>query len=162
MKQSEESNDDFRSKEFIYAVQFDTIQILKKSLTRNYVRESEYPIKDVDVNTLFLIGIFPGRPMSFYSYKLNLENGSFNYIAKKIESLGLVEIVPDSTDKRKKVFILTEKGEKELVFHRKRLNAHIEERLAILSEEERELFIDSLNCARSIAKKLLNGDMRYE
>ncbi len=155
-------NPKFHSDEFMYAMQFDTVLMLKRTLVKDYVSESEYPIKGLDINTLLLIGLFPNQPMSFYSYKLNLENGSFNYIATKIEKLGLVEIVKDENDKRKKVFILTPAGEDELVKQRKNMNTHIEKKLSILSEEDRLKFLESIETARVLARKIILGDVKYE
>ncbi len=159
---SEEDNIKFRLEQFPYATQFDTLQMLKRTLTKNYLPESNYPIKGIDINALFLIGIFPNKPMSFYCYKLNLENGSFNYIANKIQKLGLVEIKQDSEDKRCKVFVLTEKGNAELLYLRTNLNKHIEERLSVLPKEEISLFFESMENIRTIAKKLLSGEVKYE
>ncbi len=155
-------NPKFLTDEFRYAMQFDTVLMLKRTLTKDYVGESEYPIKGLDINTLLLIGLFPNQPMSFYSYKLNLENGSFNYIANKIEKLGLVEIVKDEMDKRKKVFVLTEAGEIEVMKQRKNLNAHVEKKLSVLSDEERAEFLGAIETARKLAKKLQNGEVKYE
>ncbi len=155
-------NPKFQYNDFRYAMQFDTVLMLKRTLTKDYVSESEYPIKGLDINTLLLIGLFPNQPMSFYSYKLNLENGSFNYIANKIEKLGLVEIIKDENDKRKKVFLLTEEGEAELIYQRKKINDHIEKKLNILSEEDRILFLQALETARVLGKKIIIGDGKYE
>ncbi len=152
----------FDLEDFRYATQFDTVLILKRTLMKDYEGKSEYPIKGLDISTLLLIGLFPNQPMSFYSYKLNLENGSFNYIANKIEKLGLVEIVKDEIDKRKKVLVLTEAGEVEFIEQRRNMNKHIENKLSILSEEDRNLFIETLNTARRLALKLVIGDVKYE
>ncbi len=161
MHENEEINEKFISEQFQYAMQFDTLMMLKRALTRNYLTDSNYPIKGLDINALLLIGIFPNKPMSFYCYKLNIENGSFNYIANKIEKLGLVEIKQDDTDKRCKVFVLTQKGEEEVVYIRSKLNEHIEERLNVLSDEERTLFLESMGNIRKMAKKL-SGEVKYE
>ncbi len=155
-------NPKFISDEFRYAMQFDTVLMLKRTLTKDFEDVSNYPIKGLDINTLLLIGLFPNQPLSFYSYKLNLENGSFNYIANKIEKLGLVEIVKDEKDKRKKVFVLTEAGEAELIVQRTQMNTHIEKKLSVLSEEEKQRFFEVIDTARLLAKKLQNGDVKYE
>ncbi len=156
------TNPKFQSDEFRYAMQFDTVLMLKRTLIKDYESESKYPIKGLDINTLLLIGLFPNQPMSFYSYKLNLENGSFNYIANKIEKLGLVEIVKDENDKRKKVFVLTQAGETELIYQRTQMNAHIERKLSILSDEDRVMFLQSIETARALAKKIIIGDVKNE
>ncbi len=155
-------NPKFYSDEFRYATQFDTVLMLKRALTKDFESESEYPIKGLDINTLLLIGLFPNQPLSFYSYKLNLENGSFSYIANKIEKLGLVEIVKDVNDRRKKVFVLTEKGDAEVVRQRTQMNDHIEKKLSVLSEEDRQRFFVAIETARELARKLQNGDVKYE
>ncbi len=155
-------NPKFNADEFRYAMQFDTVLMLKRTLMKDFESESEYPIKGLDINTLLLIGLFPNQPLGFYSYKLNLENGSFNYIANKIEKLGLVEIVKDENDKRKKVFVLTEAGENELIKQRKYMNTHVEKKLSVLSEEDRQSFFETINKARQLARKLQNGEVKYE
>lgn len=151
---SKEDNIDFILEEFHFVKIFDTLQMLIGKLTMGYENESAYSIKGVDIKTLILILIYPNRPMCFYSKKLNMENGSFNYVAKKLSDLNLAEIVPDSYDKRKKIFVLTEEGKKEAIRLRRKLNAHIEMILASLSDSEKELFYSSMSNLNELALKI--------
>lgn len=133
---------------------FDTLKMLQGILTKGLENASEYPLKKIDNVTLLYIAFFPNQPMSFYSEKLNIENGSFNYIANKIMELGLVEIVQHEEDKRKKVLVLTKKGHEEVLRTQRDLDKHIENRLKVLSEVDRELFDTTLNTLRELAEKI--------
>lgn len=140
--------------ELEYEMHFVTLQALLRILIREHESKTTYPIKRADIKTLLLISSFPEKPMSFYSKKLNIEEGSFSYIAKKIQKLGLVDIVTDEKDKRKKYFILTEDGEVETLRLRKNMNKHIENKLSCLNHDEREIFSNSMNELRKICKKI--------
>ncbi len=143
------------SDEFLYVTQFDTLLMLKRILTRNCESENKYGIKGIDINTLLLIAKFPNNALCFYSNKLNMEMGSFNYIVNKLEKLGLVSVLKDCEDKRSKRLMLTEKGVEEMLYQRVTLNEHIKNKFAKLNDEERELFISSMKMVRNIGLKLV-------
>ncbi len=153
---------DFHNEELKNAMYYETLKMVQGILSRGIEDKPPYPLKPIDSGALLFIGMFPNKPMSFYSEKLNIENGSFNYVAKKIEELGLVNIVLDKDDKRKKVFILTEKGQEEVLRTRLVMNQHIENKLKVLTDEERELFSTSLSNLRMLAKKIKGQGEKYE
>lgn len=143
---------DLLTDEFFYVMQFDTINILRKKLIKNFDSKTTYPIKGIDSRALLFIGLYPNKPMKFYSEKLNIEQGSFNYICNKIKSLGLVDIVIDENDKRMKKFVLTGTGEKEVLRSRLELNEHIENKLSVLSSDDKMKFFELLAEMRDILK----------
>ncbi len=143
------------SDEFLYVTQFDTLLMLKRILTRDCKSENKYGIKGIDINALLLIAKFPNNALCYYSHKLNMEMGSFNYIVNKLEKLGLVSVIKDCEDKRSKKLILTEKGSEEMLYQRGTLNEHIKDKFSKLTDEERELFISSMKMVRNIALKLV-------
>ncbi len=145
---------DFHDEGLKNAMYYETLKMVQGILLRGIENESPYQLKPVDSGALLFIGMFPNKPMCFYSEKLNIENGSFNYVAKKIEELGLANIVQDEEDKRKKMFVLTEKGKEEVLRTRRVMNQHIENKLQVLTEEEKELFATSLSNLRMLAKKI--------
>ncbi len=142
------------SEDFSYVRQFDILQMIRRILTRSYTPESKYPLKKIDVSTLLLIGYFPFNSMSYFSYKLNIENGSFTYVTKKLEELKLIELVQDSKDKRKKVLILTSDGEEEVIRLRKRLNAHLETKFSKLDESEKKEFFECMSKLGQLTRKI--------
>ncbi len=154
-------DDDFKNKnlysdEYKYVMYFDTIVTLKRILVKDCDAKGkfDYGIKGLDISALILIGSIPNKPMNFYSFKLNIENGSFNYIANKLHNLGFIDVIHDKKDKRKKFLVVTDKGTEVLTYHRKLMNDHIEQKLECLNEEERLLFASSLNTIRALALKL--------
>ncbi len=142
------------SDEFSYVRQFDTIEMMRRLLTKSYKSDSKYLLKKIDIITLLLVGYFPHKSMSFYSHKLNLEKGSFTYISKKIQDLGLIDLVQHKTDKRKKVLVLTKKGEDEVIRLRSKLNNHISDTLSVLNEEEISQFFESMEVLNNLFKKI--------
>ncbi len=137
---------------------FDTMKMLMGVLKSGYNNETEYPIKAADISTLIMIDKFPGELMNFYSFRSNLENGSFTYVANKLENLGLIKMVVCPEDKRKKFLVLTEEGQTEVNRLREKLNSHIEKKLSILSEDDRKLFLDSMNIIRELTLKMLDKE----
>lgn len=140
--------------EFLYVKQFDTVQLIRKVLSKNYHPSTTYAIKKIDVVTMFLIAYYPYKYVGFYSERLNLENGSFSYIVKKLEKLNLIETLKDKYDKRKKVLVLTKAGEEETLKLRSSFNLHIRSQIEILAEEEKNLFFESLENLRKLTLKI--------
>jgi DNA-binding MarR family transcriptional regulator len=119
---------------------------------------------DIDVNlkkaesrTLMQIRYTEGRPMSFYCSKVNLEHGSFTYLADKLETKGLINRVSVVGDRRKKILMLTDKGRTLSDTIHKQLTKHMTDVVNILDEEEiNELYqvVDTLERLRvSLLKK---------
>ncbi len=148
------------SNEFRFGGLFDTLNMLLKSIIKDFEYNQVYPLKYLDFLTIVLIGHMPNKPMSVYSQKLNIENGSFNYIANKVEEFGLVNIVIDENDKRKKFLVLTEKGIAENARLRTNLDEHIEKKLSRFTEDEKELFIQSTNNLRELAIKMKEREIK--
>lgn len=149
-----EDYSEINKKESPYAIHFDTIKMLMGKLWYGYENGTEYPIKGDDINALMLIDKYPKEQMHFYSSRVNLKNGSFTYVANKLEKLELIEIIVCEDDKRKKEIILTEKGNIEVNRLRKKLNEHIEVRLSCLDENDKIKFLNSMDILREIAFKI--------
>ncbi len=137
---------------------FDTAKTLIRALKSGYSTETVYPLKGADISTLIMIDKFPNRLMNFYSFRLNLENGSFTYVANKLENLGLIQMVISEEDKRKKFLVLTEEGQKEVNRLKENLNYHIEKKLSVLSDEDRLQFSEAMNTIRGLTLKLLEKE----
>lgn len=140
--------------EFCYVKQFDTVQLIRKVLSKGYSPKTNYPIKKIDVSTMFLIAYYPYKYVGFYSERLNLENGSFSYIVKKLEQLELIEVVKDKYDKRKKVLVLTKNGEEETLKLRGDFNIYIQDQISVLEDMDKQLLFESLENLRNLALKM--------
>ncbi|MFV0520129.1 MAG: MarR family winged helix-turn-helix transcriptional regulator [Lachnospirales bacterium] len=151
-----------KNENLLNVISYDTLKMSVGILIKDFHHNSKYNLKPIDNGALLYIAIFPNKPMCFYSEKLNIEKGSFNYIAKKIEDMGLANIITDEKDKRKKIFVLTDEGKEEVLATRKELNSHIEKKLSVLSDEDREIFNRSMLNLREIAKKIKNKEINNE
>ena len=81
-----------------------------KSLRGNFLPQVDIPLGKTEVLTLMEVRAHPHRPMKHYVNVVNIECGSFTYLANKLEEKKLVRRVTASDDKRKTVLELTEKG----------------------------------------------------
>ncbi len=145
-------------KDISNTMHFDTAKTLIRVLKYGYNNETIYPLKAADISTLIMIDKFPNQLMHFYSFRLDLENGSFTYVANKLENIGLIQMVISEEDKRKKFLVLTEEGKKEVIRLRIKLNSHIEKKLSVLSEEDRLQFSEAMNTIRGLTLKLLEQE----
>lgn len=71
----------------------------------------EMPIKKNEVRTIIELYYHPGKPMKHYIDSVDMESGSFTYLADKLEKKGIIKRTPSKNDKRVNVLGLTDKGE---------------------------------------------------
>lgn len=107
-------------------------------------------LKKADTKTLMQIKFSEGKPMSYYCSKVELEHGSFTYIADKLENKGLLERVHIDGDRRKKILKLTEEGRIFSDEIHSQFCRHLSEKLNLLNDRE----IDELVQALKILSKL--------
>jgi MarR family 2-MHQ and catechol resistance regulon transcriptional repressor len=70
----------------------------------------EVPLKKNEIKALIELHFNPGKPMKHYINCLDMESGSFTYLADKLEEKNLIKRVSAEDDKRKTVLQLTDEG----------------------------------------------------
>ena len=90
--------------------ELDIFPEIMRILAEDFKPKVDIRLKKIEFKTLMEIKFSEGNSMSYYCEKVSLENGSFTYLADKLEKKGFIERIYDKADRRKKVLVLTEKG----------------------------------------------------
>ncbi len=112
------------------------------------------PIKKNEVRTIIELYYNPGKPMKHYIDSVDMESGSFTYIADKLEKKGIIKRQSCKNDKRANVLNLTEKGEllaKELL---NKINLHISHLIKDLDDQDLKQMKNAINSLEKIYEKL--------
>jgi DNA-binding MarR family transcriptional regulator len=136
-----------------------------KILELNYIIEDVFfkGFQDIDlpykfstsqIKTLINLDTDEDMTMSEVSKRLNIEKGSFTPVANKLIDLGCIEKKRSTEDKRISYLVLTDKGSEYVKILWQEVSSRIEEKLRILSEEERDAYFASMSFIVSITKKL--------
>lgn len=141
-------------KNSIIAQSYETLLLLLKYLSVNITTDPALNLKKVESKVLMHIKIAEGKQMSFYSDKIDLENGSFTYLADKLEKRGLIKRVDAENDRRKKGLILTEEGHKTTDLINKQFREEISQRLNSLNAGEKENLLSAVKIIEKIKAKL--------
>lgn len=96
--------------------------------------------------------------MSSVSQGLNLEKGSFTPVANRLIQYDYIEKVCSKEDKRVSYLILTEKGQEFVDRLYEGIKKHIQKKLEILGEDEREVYFAAIRLVLSISKKIENNN----
>lgn len=123
----------------------------------NYLRsgfrpEFDIPIKKNELKTLFEMDIHPDLPMKHYAEMVNMENGSFTYLADKLEKKGLINRMQSKKDKRVNVLSLTKKGKKVTEQMHDKFDVHLWGLTKSLDKED----MDNLNLAIKLLEDVLS------
>ena len=112
------------------------------------------PIKKNEVRTIIEIYFNPGLPMKHYIDSVDMESGSFTYLADKLEKKEIIIREPSKNDKRVNVLYLTKKGKiiaKKMI---DKFDTHISNLLQTLSDEDLESFEKAIQSLEKIYDKL--------
>lgn len=118
----------------------------------------DIPIKKNEIKTLFELHIHPNKPMKHYINTVDMESGSFTYLADKLEKKGLIKRVSSEEDKRKTVLSLTDEGEKITNKIIKMFDEHITSLISVLEDPDLEELQSSINSLERIYKKLNSNE----
>ena len=129
------------------------IELLKK------LRENFKPVINVKVNkseVLTMIEIWknPGQTIKYYVNAVNLEYGSFTYLADKLVKKGMIERINMQDDKREKTLKLTGKGLTLAKDIHKQFTNHLSKQLGVLNSENFKELNNVIQILDKISKKL--------
>lgn len=128
---------------------------LMKVLTGDFIPQSNYKLKKTESKTLMEMRCEEGKSMSYYCEKVDLENGSFTYLADKLEKKGLIKRVFVEGDRRKKVLMLTDEGHKVTEDTHNQFERHLATKLQVLEEEELDKLLNAIEILEGIKHSLL-------
>lgn len=112
-------------------------------------------IKKNEIKTLFELSIHPDMPMKHYVDTVDMESGSFTYLADKLQEKGLIKRVQSKEDKRKTVLSLTEEGELLTEDMKTQFNAHISDLISVLETEDLKTLSDAIGSLEQIFDKIV-------
>lgn len=136
-----------------------------KILELNYIIEDVFfkGFQDIDlpykfsgsqIKTLIHLDNDEDMTMSEVSRRLNIEKGSFTPVANKLIDLGCIEKKRSADDKRISYLVLTDKGRDYVKVLWDGVSDKIDNKLRILSNEERDAYFASISYIVSITKKM--------
>ena len=138
------------------AKSLDVLPQLLKQLTKDFVLKTDISLKKAEFHTLMQIKLQQGKTMKYYSEKIDLFDGSFTYIADKLEKKELIKRVIDETDKRKKILILTELGNKVITQIQNQFEEHLIKKLELIDENDKKELFAAIDSLSNIYNKLRN------
>ena len=115
---------------------FDIMHSFLKCLAEGFRPTADVYLKKTEFQTLMQIKMHEGKPMKYYCEKVDRENGSFTYLADKLEEKGCIRRVKHKADRRIKVLELTEEGHRITSQVEAQFKAYVEGRAEKLSEED--------------------------
>jgi MarR family 2-MHQ and catechol resistance regulon transcriptional repressor len=114
----------------------------------------EMPIKKNEVRTIIELYYHPGKPMKHYIDSVDMESGSFTYLADKLEKKEIIRRTPSKNDKRVNVLELTDKGE---IVAKKLINKfthHISSLIKDLDDEDLREMESAIKSLEKVYEKL--------
>jgi MarR family 2-MHQ and catechol resistance regulon transcriptional repressor len=114
--------------------------------------EFDIPLKKNEIMTLLELNQHPDMPMKHYVDIVDIESGSFTYLADKLQDKGLIKRIPSGDDKRKTVLSLTDSGKKLSNKLEKEFFDHVGKSLVKLDESD----LDDLKKAVLLLEKVIN------
>lgn len=91
--------------------------------------------------------------MNKVSKRVSLRKGSFTPVAKKLLELGYISRTTDKNDKRISYLELTDAGEKITNSIHKLHSEFVEEKIKVLTEEEKEQLVSGMKTLTALLKK---------
>ena len=104
----------------------------------NFKPQFDIAIKKNEIKTLLELDVNPNMPMKHYIDAVDMEKGSFTYLADKLEEKGLIERVHAKEDRRKITLSLTEDGSALARELQNQFHNHVTELIGVLGEEALE------------------------
>ncbi len=120
---------------------------LMNYFSSSFKPQFEVQLKKNEIKTLMELHFFPGKPMKHYIDFLDMESGSFTYLADKLEKKELIRRIASQEDKRKTVLELTDKGSELTNKMMEMFNSHVTDLISNLDDaglKELQSAIDSL------------------
>lgn len=112
------------------------------------------PIKKNEVRTIIEIYFHPGLPMKHYIDSVDMESGSFTYLADKLEKKEIIIKTPSEKDKREIYLFLTKKGKILAEKMMDKFDSHISNLIETLSDEDLEILENAIQSLEKIYNKL--------
>lgn len=141
------------AKEFIH-VSFQMHRFHRAFMHQIDMGEFDMPLNRSHLRALVIMAEHEDSTMGQISKMLGLEKGSFTTLVESLISLGCVEKMASSTDKRKVHLRLTEKGRQVS----RQVAAHFEQKvdamLQLLTEQERGEFLAALETIQTIGQAM--------
>ena len=131
---------------------FDVYAEAFKSLMRGF--RPSVSIKKAEAITLMEIKKKPLMSMKHYLKAVDMECGSFTYIADKLENRGLIRRVPCAGDKRISLLELTDAGHAAADRIEAEFVAHLKKRAACLDAQELDTLESAAGMLEDIIEKL--------
>ena len=131
-----------------------TLSKLTRELKSNFNPEEGFPLNKTEFVTLMELKANPGKPMKHYQCASGIESGSFTYLADDLEKKGYVRRVPAADDKRKTVLELTDTGSRMADVIHARVEAHVSEKLAVLTDSQRADLASAMSVLDDILTQL--------
>lgn len=113
-------------------------------------------IKKNEMRTLFEIDMHPNLPMKHYADTVDIELGSFTYLADKLEKKGLIKRVHSDSDKRIIVLNLTSAGKEISKKVKDNFDEHISELISTMDNEDLEKLSKAASLLEDVLSKLEN------
>ena len=127
---------------------------IMRILAEDFKPKVDIRLKKIEFKTLMEIKFSEGNSMSYYCEKVSLENGSFTYLADKLERKGFIERIYDETDRRKKVLVLTEKGKSVTDEIHRQFENHLMGKLDMLDAADKDTLIATIDTLKEIKTKI--------
>jgi DNA-binding MarR family transcriptional regulator len=131
-----------------------TLSRLTRELKSNFYPEEGFPLNKTEFVALMELKTNPGKPMKHYQCASGIESGSFTYLADDLEKKGIARRVPAADDKRKTVLELTDAGSRMAEVIHARTDAHVSEKLAVLTDSQRADFAAAISVLEDILQQL--------
>jgi len=120
-----------------FVKRIEVLPLFIQALMTDFKPIHDIKLKESEYRTLMQIKMNEGESMSFYSEKVGLENGSYTYLATKLENQGLIKRISSNEDKRKKIIILTDTGRELTDNIFKQFISQMTTKLNVLSDTEK-------------------------
>ncbi|MDC7249817.1 MAG: MarR family winged helix-turn-helix transcriptional regulator [Sphaerochaetaceae bacterium] len=114
----------------------------------------EMPIKKNEVRTIIELYYHPGKPMKHYIDSVDMESGSFTYLADKLEKKGIIKRTPSKNDKRVNVLELTDKGKMVAKKLNNNFTLHISHLIKDLDDEDLKEMEEAIKSLEKVYEKL--------
>jgi DNA-binding MarR family transcriptional regulator len=141
----------------IDAIIEDLFQIFPLVMKKFQRSEPDRASKGVSRQDLAIMGMISQSgtlPISEIGKRLLISKPQMTYIIDRLINLGIVDRMPDKTDRRITNIKLTRKGKSRLERNKNLIRDTIREKLASLSRAELKMFSDSLTAIKEISEKL--------
>lgn len=130
------------------------LPMIGRHLKGKFEPDIGFHIKKSELKALMEIKKKPHQSMKYYIRLVEIESGSFTYLADKLEQKGFVKRVPSKDDKRKTVLELTDIGEEVTDKLDTQFKEHISKQLECLNKEDFTDIKKATNILKKILKKM--------